>query len=171
MVVQPDRMRFVRVASVTSSIGLRLVLTLVMGMGVAQAQVAAGCTVANRVTTCNWESFRNKMAASHTVRAEYSQMDRSTGSQLKELAKELGKTVANGDDAADLTFAVVPASISGMDIGPADEKILELRIYSGGGSGRGNLVWVETYRGQKDRSWPANVYAAIQQFRERLVKQ
>jgi hypothetical protein len=155
----------------TGSIGLRLVLVLVSGIGAAQAQAtAAGCTVVKKVATCNWEAFRKEVASAHAVRAEYSQMDRNTGSQLKELAKELGKTVVNGSETADLTFAVVPADISGMDVGPADVEILELRVYSGNSS-NDSLVWVETYRGQKDRSWPANVHAAIQQFRERLVKQ
>ncbi len=151
--------------------GLRLVLALVLGVNAAQAQVTAtGCTVVKKVTTCNWESFRKEVASAHAVKAEYSQMDRNTGSQLKELAKELGKTVVNGNETADLTFTVVPADISGMDVGPADEEILEVRVYSGNSS-KESLVWVETYRGQKDRSWPANVHAAIQQFRERLVKQ
>jgi hypothetical protein len=103
------------------------------------------------------------------VKAEYEDMDRATGSQLKDLAKKLGKSVAKDDEMADLTFTVAPAALSGVDIGPADEEILELRVYSGASS-HGKLIWVETYRGQKDKPWPANVHAAIEQFRGRLAK-
>jgi hypothetical protein len=87
--------------------------------------------------------------------------------QLNELTQKLGKSVPKGNEKADLTFTVVPAEISGVDVGPADEEILELRVYEGGTS-RGKLIWVETYRGQKDKPWPANVHEAIKQFRDRL---
>lgn len=153
-----------------NSIGLAVWFALVLGSGVAQAQVsAAGCTIDHKVATCNWSSFRKSLDSARVVKAEYANMDRSTGSQLKELAKSLGKGVAGGDEGADLTFTVVPADVTGMDIGPADEEILELRVYAGGSS-RGKLIWVETYRGQKDKPWPANVHAAIEQFQARLAK-
>ncbi|HTF69277.1 MAG TPA: hypothetical protein VK638_42025 [Edaphobacter sp.] len=148
--------------------GLPLFFALMLGMGTVQAPAAIGCTADRKDTTCDWGSFRAKLASAHVVRAEYGDMDRAAGSQLKELAKELGKTVATKDEPADLTFKVQPASFSGIDIGPADEEILQLLVYSGG---RSQLVWVETYRGQKDRPWPANVHSAIQQFRERVAKQ
>jgi hypothetical protein len=148
-----------------------LLLVLVLGLGMAQAQpsVNPGCTTEHGQTTCSWYWFQKSLDTAHIVRAEYGEMDRGTGSQLKDLAKELGKTVAKKDEPADLTLTVVPATISGVDIGPADEEILELRIYSGGNS-QGKLIWVETYRGQKDKPWPANVHAAIAQFQDRLAK-
>ncbi len=152
-----------------NSTGLSLFFALVLGVGVIQASAATGCTAEKKDTTCDWGSFRKELASAHVVRAEYGNMDRAAGSQLKELAKELGKTVATKDEPADLTFKVQSASFAGIDIGPADEEILQLLVYSGGSSSQ--LVWVETYRGQKDRSWPANVHAAIQQFRERVTKQ
>jgi len=138
-------------------------------MDAARAQVsAAGCTSEHGVAKCNWYWFRKDLDAAHVVRAEYGQMDRPTGAQLKELAKGLGKSVATRDESADLTMTVVPAPVSGVDIGPADEEILELRIYEGNSSSEGKLIWVERYRGQRDKPWPANVQQAIQQFEERL---
>jgi hypothetical protein len=153
-----------------NSIGLPLLFALVLGIGTTQTQASSGCTVENHNVSCDWRGFREQLASAHVVRAEYSDRDRATGSQLKELVTDLGKTVADKQGSADLTFRVVPASESGIDVGPADEEILQLLVYSGTDSS-GPLVWVETYRGQKDRSWPANVHGAIQQFRERVVKQ
>jgi hypothetical protein len=153
-------------------LGLKMVLALVLGLGLAQAQTPVSpvaCKTERGETTCDWYWLRKTLDASHTVKAEYGDMDRATGSQLKDLAKKLGKTVAKDDEPADLTFTVAPAALSGVDIGPADAEILELRVYSDGSS-QGKLIWVETYRGQKDKPWPANVHAAIEQFRERLVK-
>lgn len=147
-----------------------LLFALGLGVGTVQAQIpanSAGCTTEHRETKCNWYWARKSLDAAQSVKAEYKEMDRATGAQLKDLAKELGKTVAKEDQPADLTFTVMPAAISGVDIGPADEEILELKVYSGSSS-QGKLIWVETYRGQKDKPWQANVHAAIEQFRQRL---
>ena len=150
--------------------GVRTCLALVLLAVVAPAQTPAkeaGCKSGQGTVTCNWYWFRKSLDAAHIVKAEYKDMDRSTGAQLRDLAKELGKTVAKQDGTADLTFTLTPAAVSGVDIGPADEEILELRVYEGDSS-RGKLIWVETYRGQKDKPWPANVHEAIVQFRNHL---
>lgn len=155
-----------------NSMGL-IWVALVLGMAPAQAQKPAslaGCITEHEKTTCNWYWFQKTLDAAHVVKADYSERDRATGSQLKDLAKALGKGVVKNGETSDLTFAVQEAAIAGVDIGPADVEILELRIYSNEDSQQ-KLIWVETYRGQKDKPWPANVHAAIQQFRERLVKQ
>jgi hypothetical protein len=150
--------------------GVKICFALVLLTGIAPAQTTAsavGCTTEHGSTDCNWYWSRKSLDAAHVVKAEYGNMDRSTGAQLNDLAKQLGKTVAKQDGTADLTFTVTPAAVSGVDVGPADEEILELRVYAGDSS-QGKLIWVETYRGQKDKPWPANVHEAIAQFRSRL---
>lgn len=127
----------------------------------------AGCATKDGQTVCNLYWLRKTVDAAHTAKAEYGERDRATGAQLKDLAKSLGKSVTKAGQPADLTFTIAPAQLSGVDVGPADEEILELKVYSGEDSQR-KLIWVETYRGQKDRSWPANVHAAIEQFRKKL---
>jgi hypothetical protein len=127
----------------------------------------AGCTKKDGQTVCNLYWLRKTIDAAHTAKADYGERDRATGAQLKDLARSLGKSVAKGNQPADLTFVIAPAPISGVDVGPADEEILELKVYTGEDSQR-KLIWVETYRGQKDRPWPANVHAAIEQFRKKL---
>ncbi len=127
----------------------------------------AGCVTKDEQTTCDWYWFHKTLDSSRTVAVESSNMDRSTGAQLRNLATSLGKTIAATEEAPDLILEVSPATVSGVDFGPADEEILSLNIYSGAESQR-KLVWVETYRGQKDRPWPANVHAVIAQFQRRL---
>ncbi|MDE1176468.1 MAG: hypothetical protein PW789_07645 [Edaphobacter sp.] len=143
---------------------------LTLGSFYAQAQTAdAGCTIDRGQATCNWTAFRKALDAARTVKPEYRDRDKSTGMQLKELAQKLGKSIANEGATPDLTMTVIPAAASGVDIGPADQEILELHIYAGDSSQQ-KLIWVETYIGQKDRPWPANVHSTIAQFQQRLSK-
>jgi hypothetical protein len=104
------------------------------------------------------------------VKPDYRERDKSTGVQLKELAQKLGKTIVQDGAAPDLTFTVIPATATGIDVSSADKEILELHIYAGDSSQQ-KLIWVETYIGQKDRPWPANVHATISQFMKRLAKE
>jgi hypothetical protein len=133
------------------------------------AATSPGCGVLNGVTTCNWHAFHHLLNSAHIIAVEHGNIDRFTGKQLAELAERLGKTVASPDRPGDLTFVVVPASEHGIDIGPADQPILELQIYSGPTS-RGQLLWVETFRGDPDRPWPSSVHSVIEQFEARLAK-
>jgi len=151
---------------------LTLCLSLVLGIGTAQPQqpaVLAGCTTKNAQPTCDWYWFRKTLDSAHSVKVKYDPMDRSTGAQLEDLAKTLGKSVAANGETPDLTFTIAPAPTTGIDIGPGDEEILELKVYSDASAPQ-KLIWVETYRGQKDRPWPANVHAAIEQFRKKVEK-
>jgi hypothetical protein len=132
-------------------------------------QDVASCTFDKGAYTCNWSAFKDVLQTSRTVAVENEPMDQPTGAQLKELARKLGKTVAVRERRADLTFVVVPADEPGIAIGPADQEILELKIYAGGNSD-GKLVWVESYRGQQDRPWGANVHEAVEQFQARFAK-
>jgi hypothetical protein len=154
------------------SIVLMMCFASMSGVVSAQARKPAdlaGCTAKDGQMTCNLYWLRKSLGEAHTVKAEYGERDRATGAQLKDLAKSLGKRVAAPNQPADLTFTVAPASVSGIDIGPADEEILELKVFSGSDAQK-KLIWVETYRGQKDKPWPANVHAAIEQFRKTLSK-
>jgi hypothetical protein len=146
---------------------------LVAAGGAARAQASeAGCTLEKQVYTCDWAAFVQRLDKAHTVAVEtQSSIDRFTAKQLRELAAELGKTVAPEDQSGDLTFLLIPMQSSGVHYGPAGEALATLRIYAPGqGTPRGTLLWAETYTGQPDRPWPAIVRALIQQFQDRLQK-
>ena len=130
----------------------------------------AGCTVEKNQATCNWAAFKKTLDAAHTVKVEYRDRDKSTGAQLKTLVDKLGKTLVTGEDKPDLTMNVIPATASGIDMDSGDKEILELHVYAGESSPQ-NLIWVETYVGQRDRPWPANVQMTISQFKKRLAKE
>jgi len=135
-----------------------------------QAQTnEAGCNVQHNQATCNWTAFRKVLDDAKTVKADYRERDKATGAQLKELAQKLGKTLAQDGATPDLTFTVIPAASTGIDVSSADKEILELHVYAGDSS-QEKLIWVETYVGQKDRPWPANVHSTISQFMGRLKK-
>lgn len=128
-----------------------------------------GCSVQKGLRTCNWQAFRQLLDSSHVIAVEHGNLDRFTGVQLSNLAVRLGKTVASSGRPGDLTFIILPASQDGINIGPSDQPILELRIYSGPTS-RGQLLWVETLRGDLDRPWASSVHSVIEQFEDRLAK-
>jgi hypothetical protein len=128
-----------------------------------------GCGVLQGVTTCNWHAFHHLLNKSSIIAVEHGKLDRFTGRQLAELVDRLGRTVASPDHPGDLTFVIVPATEHGIDIGPAEQPILDLQIYSGPTSS-GQLLWVETFRGDPDRPWPSSVHAVIEQFEARLAK-
>lgn len=146
---------------------------LVAAGGVVRAQSAneAGCTLVKDVYTCNWAAFVQRLDKAHTVAVETQQLDRFTAKQLRELAEELGKTVAPEDQLGDLTFLLIPMQSTGVHIGPGGEPLATLRIYAPTpGLPRGKLLWAETYTGQPDRPWPATVHSLIEQFQNRLQK-
>ena len=146
---------------------------LVAAGGVARAQSAneARCTLEKQVYTCNWPAFVRQLDKAHTVAVETESLDRFTAKQLRELAGELGKTVAPEDQLGDLTFLLIPMQSTGVHIGPGGEPLATLRIYASlPGTPRGTLLWAETFTGQPDRPWAATVHALIQQFQDRLQK-
>ena len=130
-----------------------------------------GCTQAKNIYTCDWETFRRALGAAHTVAVPVSPMDRFTAVQLRELAGALGKSVAAKGQAGDLVFSVLPVDSTGIDFGPRDRPLATLQVYAPEpDSGRKTLLWVETYTGQPDRPWAADVKAVIDQFRKRVNK-
>lgn len=141
--------------------------------GVAQAQTenAPGCTLEKDVYTCNWQAFLPHLRNAHTISIETQQIDRNTAKQLRELAGELGKTVAPEGEQGDLTMLLIPMQPTGVHIGPSGQPLATLRIYSPlPNSPRGTLLWAETYTGQPDRPWPMTVHALIQQFKDRVQR-
>lgn len=153
-----------------SLIAFALFSTMALGSVSAHAQTNdAGCVIQHDQATCNWTAFRKALDTAKTVKADYRERDKSTGMQLKELAQKLGKTIVQDGATPDLTFTVIPAAATGVDVSSADKEILELHIYAGDNS-QEKLIWVETYIGQKDRPWPANVHSTIAQFMKRLQK-
>ena len=119
--------------------------------------------------TCNWISLQSAFDRSRTIALRTEPMDRSTAAQLRRLIAELGKVPAAEGQPADLTFAVVPVPPNGVDMGPNDHELARLLIYAPSqASAQGLLLWAETYRGQGDRPWPAQVHALLRQFQERF---
>ena len=105
---------------------------LVAAGGAARAQSVdeTTCTLERQVYTCNWQAFVQRLDKAHTVTVETeSSVDRPTVKQLRELATELGKTVATEGQTGDLTFLLIPIQAS-VDIGPAGEPLATLRIYA-----------------------------------------
>ena len=147
------------------------VLVAAGGMARAQTPGQAGCTLEKQLYTCNWQGFVQRLDKAHTVAVETESLDRFTAKQLRELAGELGKTIASEDQLGDLTFLLIPLQSTGVHIGPSGEPLATLRIYASlPGSPRGTLLWAETYTGQPDRPWPSTVHALIEQFQDRLQK-
>ena len=141
------------------------------GSSVLAQDQTAGCTLQNQIYTCNWQAFRSKLDSVRTVAVETKPMDRIAAARLRKLAEELGKTVASGEQPADLTFLLIPLEPNGVHIGPGGEPLATLRIYApGSGTTRGTLLWAETYTAQPDRPWPTTVHALIEQFKERISK-
>lgn len=153
-----------------------LVLPSALGACSAAAQQPAlapdaGCVQHKGAYTCNWSSFKLAFDRAHTVSVETGPMDRSTAGQLRTLVGELGKTNVPQAQPADLTMLLIPMEPNGLNYGPGDHDLATLRIYAPGeGSTHGTLLWAETYRGQGDRAWPAQVHALIRQFQERFDK-
>src|SRR5579875_2768534 len=150
-----------------------VMLASLLPFGAIQAQTAdaPGCSLEKQVYTCDWQAFVHRLHRAHTVEIETQSLDKFTARQLRQLAGELGKTVAPEDQPADLTFLLIPLQSTGLHIGPGGEPLATLRIYTPQpGNARGTLVWAETYTGQPDRPWPATVHALIEQFQDRLQK-
>lgn len=132
----------------------------------------AGCMLNRQVYTCDWQVFRARFAAVHTVAIETPPRERAAGNRLRELAEALGKSVAGPEQPADAVFRVVSANPSGIAIGPADQPLATLQVLApaaaGNGGGSGTLLWAETFVGQADRPWPTVVAAVADQFQARF---
>lgn len=157
-------------------LGLRIscavaVLAGIFSVSGMSAQETAGCTLEKQVYTCNWQAFVQRLDKAQSVSIETQSIDRFTARQLRELAGELGKSVAPEAQQGDLTFLLIPLQSTGVHIGPSGEPLATLRVYAAEpGNPRGRLLWAETYTGQPDRPWPATVHELIEQFHDRLQK-
>jgi hypothetical protein len=135
----------------------------------AQSATEPGCTLDKQIYTCNWQAFLPRLQKAKTVTIQTQQIDRFTARQLRELATDLGKSVAPEGEPGDLTMLLIPIESTGVHIGPAGEALATLRIYAPQpGTPRGTLLWAETYTGQPDRPWPMTVHALIEQFKNRV---
>ena len=162
--------RLFRCAPVVLALGSVLNLT---PTAFAQQAVApdAGCMLHKGTYTCNWPSFQQAFDRAHTVALQTGHIDRSTAAQLRKLITELGKTEAPEGQPADLTFTVAPVEPNGVDFGPMDHDLARLEVFApSSSSSQGTLLWAETYRGQGDRPWPAQVHALLTQFQQRFQR-
>lgn len=128
---------------------------------------AAGCTLKKDVYTCDKASFVKSLKAATTIAIQTQGTDHTTGPQLKDLIRALGKTPQAQEAPADLTFLLIPFPSDGMSFGSSE--LATLRVYGPAPQGeRGRLLWAETYVGQADIPWPAIVHALIQQFQAKF---
>ncbi|WP_263378998.1 hypothetical protein [Granulicella paludicola] len=130
----------------------------------------AACALEKGVYQCDWLAFKSAFNAAKTVSVQSEAQDVHSDDSLRKLANHLGKNVVpRTDQPADLTFLMVPLNKNGIYIGPGEENLGTLRIYSGRTvSEPGTLVWAETYRGTKDVPWPSVEFYLMQQFKARL---
>lgn len=131
------------------------------------------CAQENGVSQCNWAAFKRTFSMANTVVIQTQPMDQRTEAQVSKVVTQLGKTViSSAEGTSDLTFLIIPLNKTGVYIGPADEDLATLRIYTGRTkTERGALVWTETYRGKPDIPWPSVVYYTLNQFQDRLKHQ
>ena len=141
----------------------------------AQAAPAApqpgGCTLTNNVYTCSRIVFQRSLTSAKSVSIEIRSADLNGRAQLEALAADLGKSVTGPGQTSDLIFALVPADMDGVRMGPAHSPLATLSVYASGAEGtHGRLIWSETYTGAADMRWPAIVHALITQFRAEFDK-
>jgi hypothetical protein len=125
------------------------------------------CALNKGIYTCDKASFVKSLNAAKTVAVESQGTDHISPPQLKGLVKSLGKTSQPAP--ADLTFLLIPSTGDGVNVGPAGSELATLRVYAPAPAGqRGDLLWIESYTGQADMTWPAVVHALIQQFQTKF---
>src|SRR5579875_3721925 len=73
--------------------------------------------------------------------------------------------------AFDRAHTVALLGPNGVDFGPRDHDLARLEVFAPSSSAsQGTLLWAETYRGQGDRPWPAQVHALLTQFQQRFQR-
>jgi hypothetical protein len=135
-----------------------------------QTTPGSACVLQKDIYQCDWLAFKHDFDAAKTVSVQTETQDEHSDRELRRLARQLGKNVVpHGEQPADLTLLLVPLDKEGIYIGPGDESLGTLRIYTGRTtSDPGTLVWAETYRGAKDIPWPSVEFYLIHQFETRL---
>jgi hypothetical protein len=130
----------------------------------------SACVLQKDIYQCDWLAFRHTFDVAKTVSVQAEPQDEHSDRELRRLARQLGKDVVpSREQPADLTLLLVPLNKDGIYIGPGEENLGTLRIYTGRTTGNpGTLVWAETYRGTKDIPWPSVEFYLIHQFEARL---
>ena len=136
----------------------------VCGARSAPAQTLAGCTLVKGYYRCNPVAFEKALKDAKTVVVQTQPFDRGATKALGDLIRALDKTETSGP--ADLTFLLIRPQAEGILYGPGDRELASLSVYSRGPQGaRGQLIWIESYRGQPDMAWAAVVHQLIAQFK------
>ena len=142
---------------------------LVVGPMRAQSDVgggdAGGCKLHDHIYTCDGAAFQKALADAKTVGVETHNADGVARSQLTDLTKKLGKTIAAPGNPTDLILLMIPIAPEGVVDGPAQADLGTLRIYSATADGaRGHLLWAETVTSDESLPWPVVVRRLILQF-------
>ena len=131
----------------------------------AYAQVPpTACPRVKNQYSCDKPEFAHTLKAAKTIAIESQPFNKVSEKALADLARSLGKTVQ--PDSADLTFVLGPPDPDGIYIGPNDRDLATLSVYARGTKGHhGQLLWIDTFRGQPDVIWPMVVQGIVQQFK------
>lgn len=126
---------------------------------------AIGCSMDKNHYSCDKSQFTKVLKAAKVVAVETRPFNQVSAGALEGLARELGKSVQTGS--AELVFVLEPADPDGIYFGPNDRELASLRVFQRGPNGkRGQLLWVESFKGQRDMAWLMVVHGTIQQFKE-----
>jgi len=128
---------------------------------------ASGCSRDKGYYFCNKSQFTTALKNAGIVSIETHPFNQISTKALEDLARGLGKSVQS--DSAQLTFVLAPGDAEGLYFGPNDRELARLSVFSRGPKGElGQLIWVESFIGQPDMSWPVVVRGLIQQFKADL---
>lgn len=127
------------------------------------------CSLESGHYTCTRSVLLHRFAEAHTVAIATEPRSRMAQAQLTHFIESLDKQVVPDGQQADITLHLVRAPSDGVEVGPSDMDLATLRVFwSRHGNDRSHLIWVETYRGQVDRPWPAVVNGLTSQFQKTL---
>ncbi len=128
------------------------------------------CSVDGAQYTCTRADLLRTFAEARTIALESQPTDRLAEGQMRSFARSLTKVVVPGHDSADITLRLVRTQPTGMSVGSFDVDLATLRVFSTvDGRSKGDLLWVERYRGQQDVPWPSIVQALTGQLQATLA--
>jgi hypothetical protein len=128
------------------------------------------CSLDGGKYTCNRLQFLKAFAEAHTVAVESQPRNPVSDKQLTTFAATVAKQPVATGQPADILLRVVRNQPTGFSVGPGDEDLATLRVFSTkSGSASSHLLWVETYTGQPDLPWAVIVRALTQQLQSTIA--
>jgi hypothetical protein len=150
------------------------IATLTIGSSISTAQTdnpkTIDCSLDGGKYTCNRLQFLKAFAEAHTVAVDSQPRNPVSDKQLTTFATQLAKQPVPAGQPADMLLRVVRNQPTGFSVGPGDEDLATLRVFSTKtGNASSHLLWVETYTGQPDLPWAVIVRALTQQLQSTIA--